>query len=212
MFKITASQIAANNAFWRGDIAPTKPKAPARSAPKPRRVPQSRFVHYTGLLSKTTPKMSDEEFLNAAKEQAQKDFGNGVFQGYEFWELQNAYVSVVSPDRVTLARNVYKQHQTRQAEPYHGTRHLADSLAPAPRPGPEGEIFAYDAENRPVAKYVHGQGWTEIYTPEENERKRMILRAYNDTWTALHRQVQNENNKFDMIQSDLGVGAYDAQG
>jgi len=191
-------------------VKPAKPKGPVLSAPKMKKAPQGRVVNYTDLLSKTTPKMSDEEFLDAAKEQAQMDFANGVYQGPEFGALQNGFVSVVSPDRRGLVRNAFNLSQQARQQNEQYQYPYQPSYAPAPQS--TGEIFVYDSASRPVASYIHGQGWTEVYTPEEAARKQTILRTYNDTWMALHRAARAEGNRFDQMTSDLGVGAYDAEG
>jgi len=213
-------KISANQAFWPGAVAPIKPKNASSRISKPKRTASGRFVHHTDLLSRTLPDMSDEEFMDAAREQAQMDFAKGVYQGPEFGALQNSFVSVVSPDRASLARNAFNHsppaqpqpqpqpHQTPQYHPY-------PARYPAPvqsQPQFAAESFVYDTSGRPIAHYVHGHGWTEIYTPEENARRQMILQTYNDTWMTLHRQAQAENNRFEQRQSDLGIGAYDAKG
>jgi len=180
----------------------------------------NRLANYKDLLSRSAPLMSDEEFMERAKEQAQKDFSNNVFQGSELCALQRAFISVVSPDRVGIIKNAIRSESS---SPQRRALYLWEILlqiekgkeTALPVSGigfnPDGSINVMhicDSAGNIIIAYGDG-GWAENFTPEELARAHAMYKVYNDAWKQASEQAKSENNSFVLIPSDLGVGLFD---
>jgi len=181
----------------------------------------NRLANYKDLLSRSAPLMSDEEFMDRAKEQAQKDFANNVFQGPELCALQRAFISVVSPDRVGIIDSAIRSGSSSTQKRF---LHLWEILLQLEKGketalpvsdigfNPDGSINVMhirDTAGNIIIGYNDDGGWSENLTPEELARGQAMLKVYNDAWKQASEQAKSENNSFERIPSDLGVGAYD---
>ncbi len=85
------------NLFFTGKSKATK---------KPEYTPvDTPFVtpNWDNILTKSKPKMSDEDFENAIRELARKEASQGILAGTdEKSQLRRDYISVVSPDRKAI--------------------------------------------------------------------------------------------------------------
>jgi len=174
------------------------------------------LASYKDLLSRSTPLMSDEAFMEKAREQARKDFANNVFQGDEFGSLSKAFVSVVSPDRVGIIENAIRNGSSSTQK---RALHLWEILLQLEKGKenalpvsyynvkPDGSIndmFITDSAGNNIIQYSQDWGWIEISTPEEITRGKIILQVYNDEW----KQAKSEVGAFEQTPCDLGVGNY----
>ena len=179
-----------------------------------------RLASYKDLLSRSAPLMSDEAFMERAKEQARKDFANNVFQGAEFQSLACAFVSVISPDRVGIIddaiRNGSSSTQTRALYLWEILLQIEkgkETALPVSGIGfnPDGSINVMhicDSAGNIIIGYNDDGGWSENFTPEELARSQAMLQVYNDAWKQASEQAKAENNSFELIPSDLGVGSF----
>ena len=174
------------------------------------------LASYKDLLSRSTPLMSDEAFMEKAREQARKDFANNVFQGDEFGSLSKAFVSVVSPDRVGIIENAIRNGSSSTPK---RALHLweillqiekgTENALPVSHIGfnPDGSLNTMtitDSAGNNIMQYKHDRGWTYFCTPEEEARSKKILQIYNDEW----KQAKSEIGAFEQTPCDLGVGTY----
>jgi hypothetical protein len=185
--------------------------------------PCGSLVNYRDLLSRSKPLMSDERFMEAARELARKDFSLGIRADAEFSALRDAFLSVVSPDRVGLVENTFgkmadsldKRLPRNLLEVF---MMMENELGDLPQVSnvtvtPTGKLASiniHDDSGNVVVMYSYWSGWTASWTPEEWQRHHKILGVYNDEWYALHNEAKRENNRFELIQNDIVVGAYDA--
>jgi hypothetical protein len=187
--------------------------------------PCGRLANYRDLLSKAKPLMSDEKFMDAARELARKDFALGIRDGAEFHALRDAFISVVSPDRVGLVESVLRNasntpNGTFIRDLLHAFMLQENGYDDSARVSgvtvtPTGELASmniHDSAGNISVMYSHWGGWTPVLTSEEWERNHKILAVYNDEWFALHNEAKRENNRFELLQNDLGVGAFDVVG
>jgi hypothetical protein len=169
--------------------------------------------------------MSDERFMEAARELARKDFALGIRADKEFNALRDAFVSVVSPDRVGLVESVLKNASNASNSGFirdllHAIMLQENGFEDYPNVSnvtvtPTGELASmsiHDAAGNIVVQYCHWNGWIGPGTPEEWDRHHKILAVYNDEWFALHNEAKRENNRFELLQNDLGVGTFDVVG
>ena len=190
------------------------------------RVDSGRTADWRNLRSQTARTMSDDEIKDRVREQASIDFANGAFQNDEFWALHSKFVAIVSPDRVGYMQNATKD-LTGSSNQVRGLKFWEMLLKvergekiPLDVSGidvsPSGEILnftVHDSDGNPIIHFHRDSGgWTELFTPAERERSKAIMQVYHETWTALYRQAQRENNRFEMIPRDLGVGTVDFRG
>lgn len=201
----------------------TQTNRPSAAYREPERNSFGRSNLFTTLLSRTTPTRSDDEILEAAREQARIDFANGVFQVSEgFGALNREFVSSVSPDRVGMMRNTMKAspfsaNQQRPLQLWEILLKLEKGSDALPvsslKRTPTGEVesmIIVDTEGNPIINFAHDRGWIEVFSPAESERAREILRVYNDEWLAMRNLAETGNSRFEQIPSDLGVGVFDS--
>jgi hypothetical protein len=187
--------------------------------------PCGRLVSHRDLLSRSKPLMSDEGFLNAAREQARKDFARGIRAEADFSALRDAFISVVSPDRVGLVESLFRNPSNTSNGTYirdllHAFMLQEEGLEDSGRVSnvtvtPTGDLasmFVHDSAGNIVVMYCHWNGWAASWTPEEWERHHKILEVYNDEWFALYKEAKAENNRFELMQNDMGIGAFDVEG
>jgi len=168
------------------------------------------------MMTRSAPLMSDEAFMERAKEQARKDFANNVFQGEEFGSLARAFVSVVSPDRVGM---IDRAITSGSSSPLKRASYLWEILLQLEKGNknalpvsdigfrPDGSIhhfFITDSAGNNIIMYEQDGGWSAISTPEEVARGKIILQVYNDEW----KQAKSEITTFEQTPFDLGVGTY----
>jgi len=197
----------------------------------PARIPAGTQVgtaasHWSEVLSRSPPMMSDEEFLYKARELARIDFSKGEREGPEIAKLCHAFMSVVSPDRISLIKNTIKDISDSSKQSTY-INHLWQAFLLYEK-GVDalnnisglivtstGEVHAmtiHDSAGNPLVSYDRERGWSALLTQEEWVRCREIIGVYNDEWFALYKDSKSENNKFELMQSDFGVGAFDVVG
>jgi len=174
------------------------------------------LASYKDMVTRSAPLMSDEAFMEVARKQARKDFANNVFQGDEFGALAKAFVSVVSPDRVGMIENAMKNGSSSTLK---RAPHLWEILWPLEKGKgtalpvsdigfrPDGSIhhfFITDSAGNNIILYEQDRGWSDISTPEEVARGKILLQVYNDEWKL----AKSEIGTFEQTPFDLGVGKY----
>jgi len=182
--------------------------------------------HWSEILSKSPPKMSDEEFLYKARELARIDFSKGEREGPEIGKLVNDYISVVSPDRKSLIKSTVKDISDSSKKSTY-INHLwqafllyeqgVDALKnisglAVTATGEVHSMTIHDSAGNPLVSYNRDSGWAALLTHEEWTRFREMFGVYNDEWFALYKDSKSENNKFELMQNDMGVGAFDVVG
>jgi len=197
----------------KSEPKPDRVKVPDYNPPK---TAHGRLASYKDLLSRSAPLMSDDEFIERAKEQARKDFANNIFQGDEFGSLCRAFVSVVSPDRAGMIENAIKNGSS---SPLKRASYLWEILLrlekgkenalPVSDIGfnPDGSIRCFhitDSAGNIIIGYDSVWGWTDPFTPEEDARAKSLYQIYNDEW----KQAKSEITAFEQTPFDLGVGTY----
>jgi len=197
-----------------------------KSEPKPDRVSipdynppktaSGRLASYKDLISRSVPLMSDEAFMERAKEQARKDFANNIFQGEEFGSLARAFVSVVSPDRVGIMDRAIKNGNSSSLtralhlwEIFLQLEKGKETALPVSHIGfkPDGSVAVMiitDSAGNDIIHYSQDWGWSAVSTPEEIAREKILLQVYNDEW----KQAKSEITAFEQTPFDLGVGTY----
>lgn len=217
--KVSYGATTANNAA----SPPSKPKEEQSSVSvpvyNPAKTAFGRLASYKDLLSKSAPIMSDDEFIEKTKQQAQKDFSNGVFQGSEFGSLCRAYVSVVSPDRAGMIERAIKSGNSSIQKP---ALHLWEILMQLEKGekiplnvshynlNPDGSIHNMticDSNGTPIIGYTQ-DGWMDFFTPEETARSQSLYQIYNEAWRAA--KAEAEASAFEQVPGDLGIGKFDA--
>ncbi|MCL1877551.1 MAG: hypothetical protein FWF80_01705 [Defluviitaleaceae bacterium] len=170
------------------------------------RTVQSRANLPPTMLSRSEPKMSDEEFEQRIIEMAKRDHAAGRFQSQdpssEFHTLERSFVSVVSPDREGIINNALPRAMatiTNRARIWTelSFEELVWKLLFGESPplassnqGNQGhQMLLYefkDASGNVIAELFTG-GWSMRSTPAENARSLDFITIYNQAWrTADH--------------------------
>lgn len=139
-----------------------------------KRIPMPDFSD-TGMVTKSSPKMSDEKFKDAIISLAKKDASEGKFGGEKnprYMALKSSFVSVVSPDRSGII-----------------SRGLDDLYSTGPKPIRFAEFK--DSFGNVIAHYSPNGGWRAIGTPSEIKRESEFDAIYNATWREAY---HNSNN------------------
>ena len=185
-----------------------------------------RVADWRNLRGRVERTMCDEEIIARVREQASIDFANGMFNSEEASALKLKFISVVSPDRLAYMQNATKDltGNSNQIRPLKFWEMLLKVERGEKIPldvsglavSPSGEILEFtihDSDGNAIIHFDRDKGgWLDIFTPRELERSKAIMQVYHETWTALYRQAQRENSRFEMIPRDLGVGTVDFRG
>jgi hypothetical protein len=155
------------------------------------------------MLSRTEPKMSDEEFEQRIREMAKRDHAAGRFQSTDsnsdFHVLERSFVSVVSPDREGMINNALpaimrsiKAHERMSNIPAYNSyeemiMHLLFGIEPPPSSNfNEGSILLFELkdEDGNVLARLFTSGWERVTTPAENARSAEFIAIYNEAWRS----------------------------
>ncbi len=142
---------------------------------------KSSLLGVDNILSKTSAKITDEDFKELAIQQAKKDAENGVFQGDELKKLRESYMSVVSPDRKNMIRNAVSNTNLFPMNIKHSSGNVNSGFV--------------------VASYTPDRGWISIGTPAESKRSSEISRIYNEAWNKAYYGNGNKEkaNAYDKV-------------
>ena len=155
------------------------------------------------MLSKSEPKMSDEEFEQKIIEMAKRDFAAGKFhnQDDEYKSLRRSFVSIVSPDREGMINNalptILKNIREYARKEYKSYEEMINDLLfgidPPSSNGNKGQqtvLFQlYDEGGNLLAELSTG-GWSQFATPAETARGMEFNSIYNKAWdTAKHESI-----------------------
>jgi hypothetical protein len=138
---------------------------------------------FRNLLSRTVPSMSDDEMKEAARQQAQIDAANGVFQGDDMLRLRGEFMSVVSPNRVGI---ISRQLSTISANWNGGASHMRVTHSSGCR-----------SAGGTIAEFIPGRGWAAALTRAESARSKEILQIYNEAWRDARFGVGGNSNDDD---------------
>ena len=164
---------------------------------------QSRVNLPPNILSKTSPKMSDEEFESKIWQMAKYDYYAGRFQSNDansdFFALERSYISVVSPNREEMINNalpsilnkIRDYMNTSTTKEFNSYEEMIMALLFGIEPmssttlnlGQGGKPLydVKDGNNNTVATLTT-RGWEVSYTPAESARSKEFLEIYNKAW------------------------------
>ncbi|MCL1862484.1 MAG: hypothetical protein FWF78_02840 [Defluviitaleaceae bacterium] len=141
------------------------------------------------ILTHTAPRKTDEEFKEAIKEAARRDFERGYFQNSpETQELIDDFISVVSPDRRSIIENAMQANGG-----FSGLRiiNLASHLPRGQTPIHFSHV--HERSNRHISSIqLTNYGWDFTFTLAEAERSRDILEVYNNAWRAVQNEARSQ--------------------
>ena len=160
----------------------------------------------SSILSKSEPKMSDEEFEQKIIEMAKRDFAAGRSGSNdinsEFHALRFSFISVVSPDREGMINNALptilnkiREYAKKEYKSY--DEMIMDLLFGIEPPrssdsnmGQKITLFELKDENGNLLARLSTGGWEMFGTPAENARDREFITIYNKAWdTAKHESI-----------------------
>jgi len=187
-----------------------------------------------GLYTKTEPLRSDEEIKEVITKLAKEDAEKGKFQSQtkEFLELENEYVSSVSPDRESIITNTTKQiFSNADAIKSKGKafpnsllellieRDKKDKITAINMNSSnykacfEGDTLTYarfyDSNREVIADYAPNGGWSCIMTKAEEGRLREFYSTYNEAWNNSNAEINAQNKSVPKhIDGGTAIDAY----
>jgi hypothetical protein len=171
------------------------------------------------MLSKSKPKMSDEEFEKKIIELAKRDQAAGRFYSKDdyFKTLQNSFISVASPDREGMINNalpsilnkIREYANTSTAKSYNSYEemlmHLLYGIEPPNthnyNPGQSIVLFELKDANGNLLAMLTTSGWSIFGTPAENAREMEFNSIYVNAW-----RVAEHESKYGTAESRLPDG------
>lgn len=129
-----------------------------------------------GIMTKSAPRMSDDEYAEKIKEMAKRDFENGNWadDNPEFMRLQKEYISVASPDRKSLFAQALAQWRN---GPNSGVRWDAKVIS-------GGEVCGYYD--------INGGTWSAAMTKQEVSRQSQFHSIYVNAWREAKAASENK--------------------
>jgi len=174
--------------------------SPVGHGPAINRTTQSRVNLPPFILSRTEPKMSDEEFEQRIIEMAKRDQAAGRFHGQsldpnsEYHSLRNSFISVASPDREGLiSRALPEAMSTILSRARAWTELSFEEMVwkllfgespplSSSNHGQQRLLYVFkDANGNKIAELTTG-GWSMHSTPAENARSAEFAAIYNKAW------------------------------
>ena len=138
------------------------------------------------MTKRDKPAMSEDEFDEAIKELARKDFANGKRDDAAYRKLCMQHGETVSPDRKAIYEDSMKKTGGKM----------------------NGACMFWDAKGNKTLSYNPVSGhWKAISTEEEFARAREFTSIYNDEFARLKKEYGAKGStSLDQIHSDLGMG------
>jgi hypothetical protein len=139
--------------------------------------------------------MSDDEFREAIKEQARRDFEEGRFQtGTEFDTLKDDFVSVASPDRRSVITSAFTTH----GRLFNKLRLIDQPFNQPRQQTPIHFSHVFERSHRHISSIqLTNYGWDFTKTQAEGQRGLDFRLLYNEAWYAIRNEARAAGRQFD---------------